>query len=74
LASYPPTYIVTSGKDILRDDGIVLERLLRDAGVEVKRDHYEEYPHYFFVFPSLKMSRTYLENVAQGIRLVLGIA
>ncbi|KAL2007819.1 hypothetical protein VTN00DRAFT_7801 [Thermoascus crustaceus] len=60
--------------DILRDDGIVLERVLRDAGVKrVKRDHYVGFPHYFFVFPSVKTGRTFLLNVLRGVRSVLGL-
>jgi versiconal hemiacetal acetate esterase len=74
LSFYPRVYLVTCEKDILRDDGIVLEHLLRDAGATVKRDHYEGYPHYFFVFLSLEMSRMYLSNVVQGINFVLGVA
>lgn len=72
LASYPPVYLVTCEKDILRDDGIVLEHALKDAGVKVKRDHYMGFPHYFFVFPSLKTGRTFGANVVKGIKFVLG--
>ncbi len=71
-ASYPPIYLATSEKDILRDDGVILELMLKDAGVKVKRDHYIAYPHYFFVFPSLKMSHVFLENVVKGVKFVLG--
>lgn len=74
LSSYPPVYIATCEKDILRDDGVVLERALGDAGVKrVKRDHYVGFPHYFFVFPSVKTGRTFILNVVRGVRFVLGL-
>ncbi|KAL1970453.1 hypothetical protein VTN77DRAFT_4097 [Rasamsonia byssochlamydoides] len=72
LASYPPVYIATCEKDILCDDGVVLEHMLKDAGVKVKRDHYLGFPHYFFVFPSIKTGRTFLTNVVESIKFVLG--
>ncbi|KAL3418248.1 lipase 2 [Phlyctema vagabunda] len=72
LTSYPPIYIATCEKDILRDDGIVLEHMLQDAGVKTKRDHYIGFPHYFFVFPSLPTGKLFLQNVVKGVRFVLG--
>ncbi|RDW77594.1 lipase [Coleophoma cylindrospora] len=72
LSFYPPVYLVSCEKDILRDDCIVLEHMLKDAGVKVKRDHYPGYPHYFFVFPSLKKTAVCLQNIVNGIKFVLG--
>jgi versiconal hemiacetal acetate esterase len=73
LSSYPPVYIATCEKDILRDDGIVLEHMLQDAGTKVKRDHYGSFPHYFFIFPSVKTSLTFILNAVQGIKFVLNL-
>ena len=70
-SQFPPTYIATCEKDLMRDDGVVMEALLRDAGVPVKRDHYMGMPHFFFIYSSLDRSRTFLENTAAGIRFVL---
>lgn len=68
---YPTVYIATCEKDVLRDDGVVLENMLRDSGVKVKRDHYMGFPHYFFVFPSITMSKVFLDNLVKGVRFVL---
>ncbi|KAJ8071148.1 hypothetical protein OCU04_001488 [Sclerotinia nivalis] len=73
LDKFPPTYIATCGKDPLRDDGKVLEMMLRDKGVQTKSDHYEGVPHYFWIFPGIKGGDEFLENVCQGVKFVLGI-
>jgi len=39
--------MVTAGKDVFRDDGTLLDELLRQSGVVSKLDHYEGLPHYF---------------------------
>jgi versiconal hemiacetal acetate esterase len=41
LAEFPPTYICTCYKDPLRDDGRVLEAMLKKAGVKTKSDHFD---------------------------------
>jgi acetyl esterase/lipase len=38
LAGLPPTYIACSGVDPLRDDSIIYEAALREAGVRAKID------------------------------------
>lgn len=68
---YPAVYIATCEKDVLRDDGVVLENMLKDLGVKVKRDHYMGFPHYFFIFPSIRTSRVFLENLIKGVKFVL---
>ncbi|KAJ9603293.1 hypothetical protein H2200_012071 [Cladophialophora chaetospira] len=47
LSKFPPSYIVTAEKDCFRDDGKVLDVMLRESGVRSKLDHYEGLPHYF---------------------------
>lgn len=71
-SSYPPTYIATCGLDPLRDDGKVLELALKEAGVKVKRDHYEGYPHYFWIFPSITEGQKFVQNLLAGVQFVLG--
>jgi versiconal hemiacetal acetate esterase len=71
LKDFPPTYISTCGKDPLRDDGKVLELMLKKEGVPVKRDHYDGVPHYFWMFPGVEEDLNFLENVAKGAQWAL---
>ena len=71
LDQFPPTYIATCGKDPLRDDGTVMEAMLKDKGVKTKLDHYPGFPHYFWIFPSVERGQTFMGNVLQGIQWVL---
>lgn len=72
LAKFPKTYICTCGKDPLRDDGRVLEMMLQKEEVDVKSDHYEGLPHYWWMFPGFKGAEEFFGNVVQGIKYVLG--
>jgi len=71
IAKMPPTYIVTCGADVLRDDGLLLVNELRQNGIEVKHDHYPGYPHYFWATPGLMMNIKFRDNVISGIRFLL---
>lgn len=70
-ASYPTTYIATCGLDPLRDDGKVFEIALKEAGVKVKHDHYEGYPHYFWIFSSITKGQVFVQNLLAGVQFVL---
>ena len=72
LSEFPPTYIATCGKDPLRDDGKILGAMLEREQVKVKHDFWEGVPHYFWLFPGLKMGREFLDGVANGVKFVLG--
>lgn len=41
----PRTYVQVGGKDLIRDDGIIYERCLRDNGVETRLDCFEDLSH-----------------------------
>ncbi|TEY81845.1 hypothetical protein BOTCAL_0031g00370 [Botryotinia calthae] len=73
LDEFPPTYIATCGKDPLRDDGKVLEMMLKDKGIKTKSDYYDGVPHYFWLFPGIKGGDEFLDNVSKGVKFVLGI-
>ncbi|KAI9647355.1 hypothetical protein NHQ30_003740 [Ciborinia camelliae] len=71
LSDFPPTYIATCGKDPLRDDGKVLEMMMKKKGVETKSDYYEGLPHCFWLFPGIKGGEEFLANVCEGVKFVL---
>ncbi|RAL61682.1 hypothetical protein DID88_002750 [Monilinia fructigena] len=73
LDKFPPTYISTCGKDVLRDDGKVLELMLEEKGVKTKRNLYDELPHWFWAFPGLKYTEEFLANTCEGVKFVLGL-
>ena len=72
LDKFPKTYIATRGRDPLRDDGRVLEVMLKERGVQTKSDFYEGVPHYFWMFPGIKGGEEFLMNVVKGTQWVLG--
>jgi versiconal hemiacetal acetate esterase len=71
LDKFPPTYIATCGKDPLRDDGKVLEIMLKENGVKTKSDFYPGVPHYFWLFPGITGGEEFLMNVVKGVQWVL---
>jgi versiconal hemiacetal acetate esterase len=74
LAKLPNTYITSCGHDTLRDDARLMKAALDKAGVPVRYDEYEGYPHYFWSYPgpSLKAaSEEYYSNLAKGVDFVL---
>ena len=69
----PPAYIQVCGRDIIRDDGLMYERVLRDCGVETHLDVYQGLPHCFWaVVPMQEVSRSFMADVALGVGWLLG--
>ena len=46
-AGLPPAYVVTAGRDVLRDEGRAYVRMLRDAKIDVAHDEFDSLPHGF---------------------------
>ena len=46
-AGLPPAYMVTAGRDPLRDEGRAYARTLRDAKIDVAHDEFDSLPHGF---------------------------
>ncbi|XP_035980910.1 neutral cholesterol ester hydrolase 1 [Fundulus heteroclitus] len=55
LGKTPKAYVMTCEFDVLRDDGLMYGGRLREAGVEVTSDHYEDGFHGCMVFANLPM-------------------
>ncbi|PQE19429.1 hypothetical protein CJF30_00009888 [Rutstroemia sp. NJR-2017a BBW] len=71
LKEFPKTWIVTCEKDPLRDDGVVLEKMLSAQDVVVRRKHYNGFGHCFWIFPQLAKREEFLGDVVHGIEFVL---
>lgn len=71
VGAFPPTFIATAEKDPLRDDGLLLEMVLQENGVRVKRQHYNGFGHVFWNFPMLKKRGVFLADATEGIKFIL---
>jgi acetyl esterase len=68
LSGLPPAVVVTAEHDPLRDEGRAYAQRLRDAGVPVTADHYDDMAHPFFAFVNVfERSNEAIERVAEQI-------
>ncbi|OCH90771.1 hypothetical protein OBBRIDRAFT_776376 [Obba rivulosa] len=64
----PPAYFQLCELDPMRDDGVLYERLLREAGNKTKLDMYPGLPHLFhYLFPSVSMATKFEEDFKDGM-------
>ncbi|KAI9877727.1 MAG: hypothetical protein M1830_003002 [Pleopsidium flavum] len=69
----PPAYIQVCGLDVVRDDALIYEKVLKEQGVKTRLDVYAGLPHGFWaVFPQLNSSRKAAVDIAKGMGWLLG--
>ncbi|KND88578.1 AB hydrolase superfamily protein B1A11.02 [Tolypocladium ophioglossoides CBS 100239] len=65
-------YFSVCGLDPRRDEALLFEQLLRDAGLETRSDVYPGLPHGFWTTcPDLPASREWLRKLIEGMRWVM---
>ncbi|EMD36119.1 hypothetical protein CERSUDRAFT_53128 [Gelatoporia subvermispora B] len=71
-ANLPPAYLQICGRDPLRDEGILYERVLREAGVKTRMDVYPGVPHAFhWHFGHIPLALKYDQDTKYGLRWLL---
>lgn len=60
------------GLDLIRDEGLLYEDLLRKAGVQTRTDFYAGLPNKFVQFPQIKQAAVAGIEMAASIRWLLG--
>jgi len=70
LEGFPRTYIINTDKEALRDDGTVLEAVLKELGIPVKRECMAGLPHYFWCYPVQKSGQRFRDLLIEGVRWV----
>jgi acetyl esterase/lipase len=71
---YPPTYIQVGGRDILRDDGVIFEKIISSHGTKTKIDVFPKDPHASWVAGSQESESknpTIEEGTMRGMKWLL---
>lgn len=70
---WPKTYVQVDGMDPLRDDGIILEKILRENGSETRLTAWPGLPHaHFSFYPDNDFSKSAVVDTIKGLGWLLG--
>ncbi|KAH8100020.1 Alpha/Beta hydrolase protein [Cristinia sonorae] len=72
-ANLPPVVLQVCGLDLFRDEGILYEKLLKEAGVKTRLHVYQGVPHgFYFVYHQLAVGKKFEKDYKDGLLWLLG--